>query len=107
MFSIAGSILILIGASIWTVLIKRTEAINNLLIGLPPVSVEIVVSSGSGLFLTWAAFACMVVSVVPYMIRCVNSQIDEAMHAKTYAAAVPTEDKINGAGHQECTNDII
>ncbi|KAF8225792.1 hypothetical protein L208DRAFT_1367821 [Tricholoma matsutake] len=70
LFSIVGSLLILIGASIWTVLIRRTEAVNNLLIGLPPISVGIVVSSGSGLALTWAAFACMVVSIVPYMISC-------------------------------------
>jgi hypothetical protein len=68
-FSIAGTVLILIGASIWTVIIKRTEDVNALLIGQPPVPVGIVVSAGSALFLTWAAFACMVVSVVPYMIR--------------------------------------
>ena len=69
LFSIGGSLLILVGASIWTVLIKRTDTVNNVLIGLPPIPVGIVVSAGSGLFLAWAAFACMVVSIVPYMIR--------------------------------------
>ena len=69
-FSILGSLFLLIGASIWTVLINKTAAVNDVLIGQPPVPVGIVVTVGSGLFLIWAAFACMVVSVVPYLIRC-------------------------------------
>lgn len=71
-FSISGSLLLVIGASIWTVMIKKSEDINDILIGTPsnPVQIGIVLSAGSGLYLTWAAFVCLVVSVVPYMISC-------------------------------------
>lgn len=95
LFSIVGSLLILIGASIWTVLIRRTEAVNNLLIGLPPISVGIVVSSGSGLALTWAAFACMVVSIVPYMIRYGLSTLPRLSKLRPSTAVVPTVDEFN------------
>lgn len=73
LFAIAGSLLLLIGASIWTVIIQRSANINDLLVhsGNQSAPLGIVVSVGPGLFLTWAAFACLVVSVVPYMIRCV------------------------------------
>jgi hypothetical protein len=73
LFAIAGSMLLLIGASIWTVIIQRSAAINDLLVSSANDSqtmpLGIVISVGPGLFLTWAAFACLVVSVVPYMIR--------------------------------------
>ncbi|KAJ7071465.1 actin cortical patch SUR7/pH-response regulator pali [Mycena amicta] len=70
-FSILGSIFILIGASIWTTLIKRAETVNSIMISAAtPVSVGIEVTAGSGLFLMWAAFASLFVSVVPYMISC-------------------------------------
>jgi hypothetical protein len=32
----------------------------------------ITVSVGPGLYLTWAAFACLAVSIVPYMLRYVQ-----------------------------------
>jgi len=72
LFAIAGSLLLLIGASIWTVIIQRSAAINDLLVnvGNQSTPLGIIVSVGPGLFLTWAAFACLVVSVVPYMISC-------------------------------------
>lgn len=73
LFAIAGSLLLLIGASIWTVIIQRSAGINDLLVrsgnGNQTMPLGIIVSVGPGLFLTWAAFACLVVSVVPYMIR--------------------------------------
>ena len=73
LFAIAGSLLLLIGASIWTVMAQRSAAINGLVVesanGTQTVPLGIVVSVGPGLFLTWAAFACLVVSAVPYMIR--------------------------------------
>ncbi|KAG6919581.1 hypothetical protein DXG01_004245 [Tephrocybe rancida] len=70
-FSVSGSGLLLIGASIWTIIIKKSDAVNDVLIGTASSSVPIgiVVTVGSGLYLTWAAFACLIVSVVPYMIR--------------------------------------
>lgn len=73
LFAIAGSLLLLIGASIWTVIVQRAAAINHLVVtgsGGQTTPLGILVSTGPGLFLTWAAFACLVVSVVPYMISC-------------------------------------
>ncbi|KAF7784576.1 hypothetical protein Agabi119p4_741 [Agaricus bisporus var. burnettii] len=74
LFAIAGSLLLLIGASIWTVIIQRAANINDLPVhshsGDQSVPLGIVVSLGPGLLLTWAAFACLVASVIPYMISC-------------------------------------
>jgi hypothetical protein len=69
--SVIGSLMLLIGASIWTVLIKKSEGINDFVIGPNnnPVPLGIVVSVGSGLYMVWAAFACMLISIVPYMVR--------------------------------------
>ncbi|TFK36801.1 actin cortical patch SUR7/pH-response regulator pali [Crucibulum laeve] len=71
-FAVAGSILLLIGASIWTVIVNKTASFNDHLLQLPnttaPIGIDI--SAGTGLFLTWGAFACLIVSVVPYMISC-------------------------------------
>lgn len=69
-FAIAGSLLLLIGASIWTVLIKKSESVNHLLIPGTQIPSGISVSVGPGLFLTWAAFVALVVSIIPYMISC-------------------------------------
>ncbi|KAF8058249.1 actin cortical patch SUR7/pH-response regulator pali [Lyophyllum atratum] len=71
-FSVAGSLLLLIGASIWTVIIKKSADVNTIPIGdsSNAVPIGIIVSVASGLYLTWAAFVCLVVSVVPYMISC-------------------------------------
>ncbi|KAF9015466.1 actin cortical patch SUR7/pH-response regulator pali [Cyathus striatus] len=72
-FAIAGSILLLIGAAIWTVLVNKTAALNDLLLQVQPegtVPLGIEVSAGPGLFMAWAAFACLIVSIVPYMISC-------------------------------------
>ncbi|KAF7367252.1 hypothetical protein MSAN_00787100 [Mycena sanguinolenta] len=69
--AVIGSIFVLISATIWTVMIKRAESINTALIsGSTPIPVGIVVSIGKGLFLMWAAFVTLLVSVVPYMISC-------------------------------------
>ncbi|KAJ7225917.1 hypothetical protein GGX14DRAFT_422991 [Mycena pura] len=69
-FAIVGSVFILIGAGIWTAMIKKIESVNSILISSAPVPVGIEVSTGSGLFLIWAAFASLFVSIVPYMISC-------------------------------------
>jgi len=70
--AILGSFLLLVGAALWTVIIKKTEAINTKFVNLhgSAVPMGIVVSVGPGLFLTWAAFACLAVSIVPYMLSC-------------------------------------
>ena len=67
-FSVVGSILLLAGASAWTVLLKKTESINT---ALGPIGeqVGITVSQGTGLSLTWAAFVCLFLSVIPNVLR--------------------------------------
>ncbi|KAF9569833.1 hypothetical protein CPC08DRAFT_701702 [Agrocybe pediades] len=69
-FSAVGSLLLLIGASIWTVLIQKASVINTSVNPVNQQPVDIIISRGNGLFLTWAAFACLVVSVLPYVVSC-------------------------------------
>lgn len=67
--------MLLIGAAIWTVIIKKAETINDLMVGKAssPTPLGIVVSMGNGVYLAWAAFACLIASVLPYMIRYVTN----------------------------------
>jgi len=69
-FAAISSVFILIGAAIWTVVIKKSNGVSNILIGANPTPIGIDVSAGPGLFITWAAFACVFVSMVPYLISC-------------------------------------
>ncbi|EKM60817.1 uncharacterized protein PHACADRAFT_246980 [Phanerochaete carnosa HHB-10118-sp] len=70
-FAIFGSLFLLIGSVIWTVIIKKAQGINTVMIHTtPPTPLGITVSLGDGLLLAWAAWACLVVSVLPYMISC-------------------------------------
>ncbi|OCH96693.1 hypothetical protein OBBRIDRAFT_743565 [Obba rivulosa] len=69
--AIMGSLMLLVGAAIWTAIIKKTESsINGLLVGptASPVPLGITVSTGDALFLLWASCACLIISVLPYMI---------------------------------------
>ncbi|KAL0950717.1 hypothetical protein HGRIS_007493 [Hohenbuehelia grisea] len=68
--AIIGSLMLLIAAAIWTVIIKKAEGINDFVIGSNDAPLGIVVSGGIGLSLLWAAFACLLVSCIPYMIAC-------------------------------------
>lgn len=72
LFAILGSASLLIAATIWTVVIGKAQSINHFFVGDPaaPVPLGIDVSVGNGLFLLWAAFACLVVSIVPIMMSC-------------------------------------
>jgi hypothetical protein len=72
--SVLGSFLLLVGAALWTVIIKKTEAVNSITVSHDGsiVPMGITVSVGPGLYLTWAAFACLAVSIVPYMLRYVQ-----------------------------------
>ena len=65
-----GSVMLLIACTIWTVLIKKTQSVNDIVVGPPnaPVPLGMEVSIGNGLYLAWAAFACLTISLVPYMI---------------------------------------
>jgi len=71
-FAILGSITLLIGATIWTVIIKKTQSVNTFAVGPTPSTVPlgIDVTIGSALYLAWAAFGCLTASIVPYMISC-------------------------------------
>ncbi|KAI0961173.1 hypothetical protein AcV7_000344 [Taiwanofungus camphoratus] len=70
--AIIGSLMLLIGATIWTVVIKKAESINNIIVGpaVSPVPLGITVSMGNAIYLAWAAFVTLIVSVMPYMISC-------------------------------------
>ncbi|KAH9890994.1 Glucanosyltransferase-domain-containing protein [Cubamyces lactineus] len=71
LFAVLGSLTLLIGAIIWTVVIKKAESINDFVVGhpdQPTTPLGITVSTGSGIFLLWASWACLLVSILPYMI---------------------------------------
>ncbi|KAI0095264.1 Glucanosyltransferase-domain-containing protein [Irpex rosettiformis] len=71
-FSLLATVLLLIGAVIWTVIVKKAQDINGWIVPLPSgveVPLGISVSLGNGLLLAWAAFACIAASLIPYMIR--------------------------------------
>lgn len=72
MFALIASVLLLIGAVIWTVIIKKAQDINGWIVPLSngnQVPLGINVSLGNGVLLAWAAFACIAASLIPYMIR--------------------------------------
>ncbi|EIM83303.1 uncharacterized protein STEHIDRAFT_123740 [Stereum hirsutum FP-91666 SS1] len=69
--SIVGSILLLAGSALWTVMLKKSQDINNIDVGdTDSVPFGITVDVGQGIFLMWAGLACLVVSIIPYMISC-------------------------------------
>ncbi|GJE87722.1 SUR7/PalI family protein [Phanerochaete sordida] len=70
-FAILGSLFLLIGSVIWTVIVKKAQGINTVIVPTsPPTPLGITVETGNGLWLAWSAFACLIVSVLPYMISC-------------------------------------
>ncbi|KAG2156506.1 actin cortical patch SUR7/pH-response regulator pali [Suillus bovinus] len=70
--SIVAALCILIGAAIWTSIVKKCEGINTL--ELTPLNGGVIsgmiVSYGNGIYLAWAAFACLAAAAVPYMVSC-------------------------------------
>jgi hypothetical protein len=75
MFAILGALMLLIGAAIWTSALKKAESINSyeltILASHSFVPLGFNVTPGPGLYLVWASFAVLLVSTVPYMVRCV------------------------------------
>ncbi|KZT06311.1 uncharacterized protein LAESUDRAFT_700706 [Laetiporus sulphureus 93-53] len=71
-FAIIGSAMLLVGATIWTVIVHKAQSINKVQVGTTSDTspLEIVVSMGDGIYLAWAAFALLVASIMPYMISC-------------------------------------
>jgi len=75
LFAIFGTLLLFIGSIIWTVLIHKAESINQALLKssgstVATIPLGILVSAGAGLWLFWAAFVCLMLSVIPYLISC-------------------------------------
>ncbi|PPQ99578.1 hypothetical protein CVT24_005366 [Panaeolus cyanescens] len=70
LFTVLASVMLLVAAAIWTTVINKAKAINDLV--LPGYgSLGITVSMGNGVLMTWAAFVVMVVAIVPYGLRSV------------------------------------
>ncbi|KAI0050660.1 hypothetical protein FA95DRAFT_1486831 [Auriscalpium vulgare] len=72
-FAALATLFILVGAALWTSAVNSSEAINGLVLATTDIPLGIEVTAGTGLSLLWAAFGCLVVSLVPYMIRCATS----------------------------------
>ncbi|KIK49557.1 hypothetical protein CY34DRAFT_796987 [Suillus luteus UH-Slu-Lm8-n1] len=70
--SIIAALFILIGAAIWTSIVKKCEGVNTWEISQLDGGIisGIIVSYGSGIYLAWAAFACLAAATVPYMVSC-------------------------------------
>lgn len=98
-FAVIGAVLLLIGAVIWTVIVKKAQDINTFTVNVPnasPVPLGITVDVGNGILLAWAAWACLVASIIPYMIRCAQSLVLYAVRwAHTIGiAAARTADRL-------------
>ncbi|EJD04269.1 uncharacterized protein FOMMEDRAFT_140274 [Fomitiporia mediterranea MF3/22] len=74
LFAIFGSGLLFIGVVIWTVLVNKTEGINKAILTNSGSGVStplgITVSAGASLWLFWASFVCLFLSIVPYLVSC-------------------------------------
>lgn len=66
--SILSALFILIGVAIWTAIVKKVESVNTMQIATGILS-GIEVSYGNGIYLSWAAFACLFAATIPSMIR--------------------------------------
>jgi len=67
--SVLSALFVLIGAAIWTSIVKKAESVNTMQLA-QGVTSGIEVSYGNGIYLSWAAFACLAASIIPYMISC-------------------------------------
>jgi len=64
-----SSLLLLVGAALWTVLISKDNWINIVKVN-GGASLGIVTTAGPSLYLTWVAFAMITLAVAPYVIAC-------------------------------------
>jgi hypothetical protein len=67
--SILSALFILIGAAIWTAILKKVESVNTMQLA-QGISSGILVSYGNGIYLSWAAFTCLFAATIPSMISC-------------------------------------
>ncbi|KAL5518674.1 hypothetical protein ACEPAH_357 [Sanghuangporus vaninii] len=74
LFAIFGTGLLFIGVVIWTVLVNKTKSINNAILtnsaSGETTPLGITVDGGSSLWLFWASFVCLFLSIIPYLISC-------------------------------------
>ncbi|KAG8928381.1 hypothetical protein FRC03_001752 [Tulasnella sp. 419] len=68
-FSIIATLFILIGASIWTSAINSAKSVNMVVVR-GGVSLGVTINAGSALWLFWAAFVLLLMSILPYVISC-------------------------------------
>lgn len=93
MFAILGSGLLFIGIVIWTVIVNKAKSINDAKVSADAIHIltgvsnfvaqvttsaestplGITVSSGASLWLFWASFVCLFLSIMPYLVRYVVS----------------------------------
>ncbi|KAH8120520.1 actin cortical patch SUR7/pH-response regulator pali [Phellopilus nigrolimitatus] len=71
-FAILGTGLLFIGVVIWTVLVNKARDISKASLTsngtTMPLGIE--VSPGSSLWLFWASFVCLFLSIMPYLVSC-------------------------------------
>ncbi|KAL1661913.1 hypothetical protein GGG16DRAFT_90813 [Schizophyllum commune] len=72
--SIISALLLLIGCTVYTVAVKKSQIINDFTIQSQSTGEDtplgLVVSVGEGIYLIWAAFVLTFISVIPYMLSC-------------------------------------
>lgn len=89
--------MLLIGATIWTVVVKKTQSVNGIMVGQPgnmvPLGIDVTI--GSALYLAWAGFGTLLASIIPYMIRQVLQVIHQRLQADVHAAAAHTVDSLS------------
>ncbi|KAH9853090.1 Glucanosyltransferase-domain-containing protein [Lenzites betulinus] len=107
LFAVLGALTLLIGATIWTVMIKKAETINDFIVGpaAAPVPLGITVTTGNALFLLWAAWACLLVSILPYMISAISRAAGLVAAALTLAAGVSALPKVSRQGRYLYSDD--
>ena len=115
MFAILGSGLLFIGIVIWTVIVNKAKSINDARVSADAIQIltgvsnfgaqvttsaestplGITVSSGASLWLFWASFVCLFLSIMPYLVRYVVSHHVKSTQSPDHAkAAVRIADKM-------------
>jgi hypothetical protein len=67
--AILATVFVVTGASLWTSAINTSESVNGLILNTTNIPLGIEVSSGPGLSLLWGAVGCLLVALIPYLIR--------------------------------------
>jgi len=63
-----SALFILIGTALWVSVIHSAQAVNELMLAQTGTPLGIIVTSGKGLTLLWAAFGCLTAALLPYWI---------------------------------------